>query len=579
MIVIGYHDPERTGGGGAFVWSPRSEGVDDGGTVIRPEPHDPAAPGRWSRIEDGPTNVRWFGAVGDGKADDTAAIQRAIDATRSGGVLVFPQGRYRVTTLDTGRCETSWYFENAELVGGATQPASCILRMQGLHSRFFNMRIDAAFNDHYACALWWYNAEGPSQHNEFHGLDIRYARRGIVYGDLPGRTSTDFAQSENCVFGYHSRGVERPLYVNHGKGVLFLGIPQLVAHDEEWARDRPGAFDYRNNLAFEAIAGVLAIEGGEVQNSVAASASRCALVDGGEVYLDGCIVEVSAPFDVRGRLTIRGGRILNTQSMTSQFVVRGSNTAETVLRVTECRMFRNPRVGSFSDRPLLDMADGPGRVTIGFSGCEIAEWAMFSPLVTGDNRRVRFDRCLWHPDGSIPTRYHLDAATSDLLEGRGIDRAGRSIEGFYARDGAARARVVADPPTASHAGALSIAGPGVAGLFTMDATSPQTVQRTGISVRAGDRFLVEGWVRRASGRAAALSIMLVDSGGRAVPTGDDGYLVVCGSYQNFITDRWRYLRQVVVIPPGPAAYAGFGGHAVDGEVRFCALQVRRADAD
>ncbi len=40
-------------------------------------------------------NVRSYGAVGDGKTDDTAAFQRAVDAKR-GGVWL-PEGRYRLT--------------------------------------------------------------------------------------------------------------------------------------------------------------------------------------------------------------------------------------------------------------------------------------------------------------------------------------------------------------------------------------------------------------------------------------------------------------------------------------------------
>lgn len=41
-----------------------------------------------------------FGAVGDGRHDDTAALQRALDAAvrdRNGGLLVIPPGTYRVT--------------------------------------------------------------------------------------------------------------------------------------------------------------------------------------------------------------------------------------------------------------------------------------------------------------------------------------------------------------------------------------------------------------------------------------------------------------------------------------------------
>jgi hypothetical protein len=50
-----------------------------------------------------PRTVKDFGAVGDGKADDSAAIQKAVDA---GGGVVFPSGTYRVTrtvTIDLDR--------------------------------------------------------------------------------------------------------------------------------------------------------------------------------------------------------------------------------------------------------------------------------------------------------------------------------------------------------------------------------------------------------------------------------------------------------------------------------------------
>jgi hypothetical protein len=43
-------------------------------------------------------NVKDFGAIGDGEADDTAAIQKAIDATSRGAVLL-PAGRYRVSAI------------------------------------------------------------------------------------------------------------------------------------------------------------------------------------------------------------------------------------------------------------------------------------------------------------------------------------------------------------------------------------------------------------------------------------------------------------------------------------------------
>lgn len=41
-----------------------------------------------------------FGAVGDGVADDTAAIQAAINATAAGGVCYFPRGTYLLTSTE-----------------------------------------------------------------------------------------------------------------------------------------------------------------------------------------------------------------------------------------------------------------------------------------------------------------------------------------------------------------------------------------------------------------------------------------------------------------------------------------------
>ncbi|GEM_PF-7069536 len=45
----------------------------------------------------GETNVRDFGATGDGDTDDSSAIQAALDATANGGRVFFPLGIYRIT--------------------------------------------------------------------------------------------------------------------------------------------------------------------------------------------------------------------------------------------------------------------------------------------------------------------------------------------------------------------------------------------------------------------------------------------------------------------------------------------------
>ena len=66
----------------------------------------------YSMIEGASVSVSDFGAVGDGVADDTAAIQAAIDhvmAQGYGGEIWFPQGQYRVT-------------DTIEMIGDYTAP-------------------------------------------------------------------------------------------------------------------------------------------------------------------------------------------------------------------------------------------------------------------------------------------------------------------------------------------------------------------------------------------------------------------------------------------------------------------------
>lgn len=54
----------------------------------------------WRRVFSGDYNALWFGAVGDGSTDDTAAIQNGINSASSagGGRVKLPNGTYRVAT-------------------------------------------------------------------------------------------------------------------------------------------------------------------------------------------------------------------------------------------------------------------------------------------------------------------------------------------------------------------------------------------------------------------------------------------------------------------------------------------------
>ena len=81
---------EEAGRGGIFVYYPLdTETPSDNGTVFLS-----ADGGRWIRRfdRDAGYSVAWFGAVGDGIADDTQALQAAFDGAGIGGTVVFSPG-------------------------------------------------------------------------------------------------------------------------------------------------------------------------------------------------------------------------------------------------------------------------------------------------------------------------------------------------------------------------------------------------------------------------------------------------------------------------------------------------------
>lgn len=93
-IVENYYSTSA-GGGGLFYWDDASVVPDNGGTVIQATG---VASGRWIRLVDGTAIYpEWFGALGNGIADDTTALGNAI--TAADGASIMLSGTYQIGAL------------------------------------------------------------------------------------------------------------------------------------------------------------------------------------------------------------------------------------------------------------------------------------------------------------------------------------------------------------------------------------------------------------------------------------------------------------------------------------------------
>ena len=134
-------------------------------------------------------NVSAFGAIGDGEADDTAALQRAIDSNRGGepgseqskaaAVVYLGPGTYKVT-------DTLVLWKWTVLIGNPRCPPTLVLPPQtpsfeGAHGLKPLLVTAVGFNASTAAHAWW-DQSGPNAVNEHFFTSVRHLR---VISHLP----------------------------------------------------------------------------------------------------------------------------------------------------------------------------------------------------------------------------------------------------------------------------------------------------------------------------------------------------------------------------------------------------------
>lgn len=156
--------------------------VDNGGTIIVPTGGNGSS--AWLRVVDGPYNVKWFGAVGDGVADDTTAIQATIDAVKATGYtgkVYIPDGKYKITS---GLTMDAYYIslEGYAVIDASTMATGSALQIYSTTGP--EVPYDFGNNPWTRHSLITGNLrfKGPGRNSSVVGIDFNSTVGAIAYG-------------------------------------------------------------------------------------------------------------------------------------------------------------------------------------------------------------------------------------------------------------------------------------------------------------------------------------------------------------------------------------------------------------
>ncbi len=143
-----------------------------------------------------------FGAVGDGKADDTAAIQRALATLRyhvTSRVLYFPAGVYRITK--TLRLLRESHNESSGISIYGEDPTTTIIKWDGpqdgvmfFYNPWYSGMERLTFDGQGTARMAIEHGERFSTANEFSDLIIKDVRIGIEAGIMNGNAETEVSR-------------------------------------------------------------------------------------------------------------------------------------------------------------------------------------------------------------------------------------------------------------------------------------------------------------------------------------------------------------------------------------------------
>jgi hypothetical protein len=248
-------------------------------------------------------SLRDFGAVCDGVADDTDAVQAAFDSP----VPVFFPGPCSVNSVTIYTNHKAINFNGYSLIGRQAVGGQYVLGIAARHLMLWDVQVSANYLP-YAGAIRWFSASAgaPAQYCNVFGLFVSACRAGVIYGQEIGTGSLEAPQSENTIYGFRCRSVQTPWVGNQTQGFMTLVSPILDCNPYEWAT-QPGydATAWQTAaMCLNNIDGVLNIVGGEILKT---SSQLGVGMRGGAVTISGgCALEIACTqAEVLGPFSIR----------------------------------------------------------------------------------------------------------------------------------------------------------------------------------------------------------------------------------------------------------------------------------
>ena len=409
VVFMAHRTQPDDRGGGLFAWDSQCSLTDDGALII--EPNDHVGNGRWRRIFSGGVKPSWYGVIGDGVNDDTAALQACID---SGFTIELDQDCY-VTTVEFGGINKTIDFNGHRIIGNADTATQAVFQITGRYLNLTNVWIDGNHNPNYSYAVRWHSAIGaPAQFNKIFGLTIENSLGGLLYGSpIDDAGAQAIPQSENYIYGMQTRAVHHCLDLHQPSGVLFLIGGALDCNQYDWDT----AFDPDTSYAIYNQKTLLFLTDLELNRTDSSNGFLVA----GSASMTSCRIQSTASlfyFDSHTDgndlfLTDCTGHLDHDSSSIIEIRDKDCN-----LRLRGCTFSRPTGVGSYSTAGLCQISPGHS-IDLKMTDCENIEWLEDYIAVGGSGHQIRILNSKFGTGTTYHTVTHRFATDSQILTGSG----------------------------------------------------------------------------------------------------------------------------------------------------------------